>query len=158
MNKRIFSFLLCICFLFSCVNTSVFADAILQAENLTVDGPEMLLKPMDGTYSKVRYKLLDDASNEISGVKWSVNSDGLLLDTNGNAVLWGETVNGSYTVTAEHNGSFYSKKVSVTNGVYENYNRGTVGGNYTTGTRSSTYYAKDGDESDLYVSPDNGFY
>ena len=158
MNKRIFSFLLCICFLFSCVNTAVFADAILQAENLTVDGPEMLLKPMDGTYSKVRYKLLDDASNEISGVKWSVNSDGLLLDTNGNAVLWGETVNGSYTVTAEYNGSFYSKKVSVTNGVYENYNSGTVGGNYTTGTRSSTYYAKDGDESDLYVSPDNGFY
>lgn len=79
MHKRIFTFLLCIFFLFGTANVSSLADEAVRAESLFVSGPDILLKPMDGSFSKVKFNLEDDSSNVISGAVWSSGSENLFL-------------------------------------------------------------------------------
>ncbi len=156
MHKRIFTFLLCIFFLFGTANVSSLADEAVRAESLFVSGPDILLKPMDGSFSKVKFNLEDDSSDVISGAVWSSGSENLFFTDDGCAVLHKDIPTGDYTVNALYDGITYTKNIKIYDGMFRDYDEGKDGDYFLTGSRSATYHDKG--NGDMYVQPDNAFY
>ena len=156
MNHRIISVMVCICMLLGCAAFPAAAEYDLQSGVFAVNGPTNLLKPLDGSYTKVKYELADSENAAVTGAVWSTNSENLFMTDDGCVILSSTVPNGSYTLSADYGGAVYKKTVQISDGMYNDFNSGTPGEQFTTGSRSSTYYDKG--DGDIYVAPDGSFF
>lgn len=121
MKKRLLSIFLLIFFILSCTHVTSFATTI------TIHGPSTVVTPMDGSFVKVKYTLINEYGEEITdGVNWSADG-GLVVMSDGSLILHhSENTNtgeysvlpGKYTLRATYNGLSTSYNITVRDGLY----------------------------------------
>lgn len=119
MNRRVLAVLILICFMVSAFSFTVSATVYPEK----IDGPATLLKPVDGSVTKVKYNVLDGDGNPIddSSVTWT-SSSGLSIMPDGYVLLGKDTPNGTYTINAEVGGiSAPAKTVEVKSGMFNDF-------------------------------------